>query len=448
MTKKLSKIDILALVVGSVIGWGAFYLPGQKFLPQSGLINTALGFLIGWIMIYFVQIAYHVMMLNHKDKGGEFSYVYNYLGKKHGFIVGWSLSFCYLTLIPLNASALTLVIKSLIPNFSYIYLYTIVGNKVYLSDLIISTLIIYSFYQINKHGISLSMTFQKLLIFLLVVIVSSLTGIILIKNYNNSEFITNYISNYQFNVSQMLQILAVIPFLFVGFDIVPQVITDLGFNRQFATRMTVIATGFGVLIYNAINLLTALTYSPKAAQHLTWASGSAVLNHFGWLGFLLLAIALFAAIVGGINGFMVGSSRVIASLASYQLMPKYFEIENELDVPVNALKFITLISILMPLLGRMIILYIVDLSSLMAGLTYAYVSYISISLSETRKEKIFCCLGFFVGLSFMLLLISPGSPSQLRPLSFIILLLWILLGYFYYTKLNKYNKSHFHKEKK
>ncbi|MFI3886511.1 APC family permease [Streptococcus parauberis] len=448
MTNKLSKIDVLALVVGSVIGWGAFYLPGQKFLHQSGVINTALGFLLGWIMIYFVQIAYHVMMLNHKDKGGEFSYVYNHLGKKHGFIVGWSLSFCYLTLIPLNASALTLVIKSLIPNFSYFYLYTIVGNKVYLSDLIVSTLIIYCFYQINKRGISLSMNFQKLLILLLVVIVLSLTSLILIKDYNSNIFISNYISHYHFDVSQILQILAVIPFLFVGFDIVPQVITDLGFNRHFATRMTVIATGFGVLIYNAINLLTALTFSPKAAHHLTWASGSAVLNHFGWLGFFMLAIALFAAIVGGINGFMVGSSRVIASLASYRLLPKYFEIENEVEVPVNALKFITFISILMPLLGRMIILYIVDLSSLMAGLTYAYVSFISISLSKTKLEKTFCYLGFIVGLTFMMLLISPGSPSQLRPMSFLILLLWVLLGYFYYTKLSKYHYSYFHKEKK
>src|SRR3712207_2501938 len=111
MNAKLSKMDIIALVIGSVIGWGAFYLPGQKFLVQSGVINTAIGFLIGWVLIYFIQVAYHVMMDNHKEKGGEFSYIYEHLGKLHGFIVGWSLTFCYLTLIPLNATAVALVIR-------------------------------------------------------------------------------------------------------------------------------------------------------------------------------------------------------------------------------------------------------------------------------------------------------------------------------------------------
>lgn len=87
----------------------------------------------------------------------------------------------------------------------------------------------------------------------------------------------------------------------------------------------------------------------------------------------------------------------------------------------------------------MIILYIVDISSLMAGLTYAYVSYISIKLATSQKEKWLCFLGFLVGLLFIILLVFPGSPSQLRPQSFAILLIWILLGSFYFRKLNNYN---------
>lgn len=438
MPKKLNKIDILALVIGSVIGWGAFYLPGQKFLTQSGVINTAIGFIIGWGLIYFVQVAYHVMMENHHDKGGEFSYVYKQLGRQHGFIVGWALSFCYLTLIPLNASALSLVIKSLLPNFSYMYLYSIAGNPVFLSDLVISTSVIYCFYIINKKGISLSMTFQKILILSLVAIVFLLTFLMVLKP-EKSTFIQTYISHYQFDFGQIIQVLAIIPFLFVGFDIVPQVITDLGFDRKFATKMTILATGFGVLIYNALNVMTALAFTPQKAHTLTWASGNAVHTHFGWLGFACLCLALFAAIVGGINGFMIGSSRVFESLGCHGLLPDYFSKENEASVPENALKFVTIISILMPFLGRMIILYIVDISSLMAGLTYAYVSYISIKLATSQKEKWLCFLGFLVGLLFIILLVFPGSPSQLRPQSFAILLIWILLGSFYFRKLNNYS---------
>lgn len=45
------------------------------------------------------------MLLNQNKEGGEFSYAYNNLGRINGYIVGWSLAFCYLTLIPLNAMA-------------------------------------------------------------------------------------------------------------------------------------------------------------------------------------------------------------------------------------------------------------------------------------------------------------------------------------------------------
>ncbi len=431
MNKKLSKIDIIALVIGSVIGWGAFYLPGQKFLVQSGVINTALGFVLGWFLIYFIQIAYHVMMRQHKERGGEFSYVYKNLGRKHGFIVGWSLTFCYLTLIPLNATAVALVIRSLFPNFLYGQLYSIAGYTVYASDLVISTIVILLFYFINKKGLTLSMTLQKLLIFLLFLLVFAITASLYFKSDTN-QFRAFYLQDYHFNFKELLQVLAIIPFLFVGFDIVPQVLTDIGFDTKFATRMTVLATGFGVLIYNLLNVMTALAYSPKQAHRMEWASGQAVLEYLGIVGFVGLAIALVAAIVGGVNGFMIGSSRILASLGSYRLLPDYFKIENSRGVPEKSLKFVTFISILMPFLGRMVILYIVDLSSLMAALTYVYVSFVSSHLAETMLEKWCSRIAMIVGGLFVLLLILPGSPSQLSLASFAILGIWTVLGFVYF----------------
>lgn len=47
MKKQLTRIDVLGLVIGSVIGWGAFTLPGKQFLPTSGVVNTTLGLVIG-----------------------------------------------------------------------------------------------------------------------------------------------------------------------------------------------------------------------------------------------------------------------------------------------------------------------------------------------------------------------------------------------------------------
>lgn len=123
MRKKLNRIDILALALGSIIGWGAFTLPGTKFLSESGIINTMIGLILGGIGILFVQEGYHIMMKNHQEDGGEFSYTYQKIGKKSGFVVGWSLTLCYISLVPLNATVFALVLKKLFGsrmNFIYI----------------------------------------------------------------------------------------------------------------------------------------------------------------------------------------------------------------------------------------------------------------------------------------------------------------------------------------
>ncbi|MGT2742748.1 APC family permease [Streptococcus plurextorum] len=439
----LSKLDVISLVIGSVIGWGAFYLPGNKLLPEAGVVNTAIAFLIGVVLIYFIQMGYHVMVEHHHERGGEFSYVFAHLGRGHGFLVGWALTFCYLTLIPLNATAVVLVLKELFGELSFGYLYTIASYPVYVTDVLISTVVILAFYWINLQGIHLSMRLQKLLIISLVAIVA-VSFVYMLFFGDRRQFVATYLEQSTIDGIAILKVLAIIPFLFVGFDIVPQVLTDLGFPHRFATRMTLLATIIGMLIYNMLNIITALAYTPNQASRLVWASGGAILEYAGWLGFSGLCLALFAAVVGGINGFLVGSSRVLASLATHKLLPAYFAQENHYGIPTNALRFVTMISVLMPFLGRSVILYIVDLSSLMAAVTYAYVCYVSSRLTEKRIMKSQSLLGMLLGIVFAILLVFPNSPSQLSPYSFGILGVWVGLGflYFHFAK-NKQNKKEF-----
>ncbi|MGT2949699.1 hypothetical protein BU202_00030 [Streptococcus cuniculi] len=431
MSKGLSKLDVIALVIGAVIGWGSFYLPGNKFLPEAGVINTAIGFVVGGILIYAIQVGYHTMMFHHHEQGGEFSYTLVHLGKKHGFAVGWALSFCYLTLISLNATAVVLVLKEVLGTVSYGYLYTIAGYPVYLSEIGIGMGIIYFFYWINKRGLVLSMTFQKILILCLVATVVVLS-IWMFFHGNKQQFYASYVAHYQLDLAAIIRVVAIIPFLFVGFDIVPQVMTDLGFSIKAATKVTLLATTVGVLIYNLLNLMTALAYAPVQAKNLAWASGSAVLTYAGWFGFGALCIALFAAVVGGINGFLIASSRVVSSLALYELLPSRYAQQNQHQVAEQALKFVSLIAAMLLFLGREVILYIVDLSSLMAAVTYAYVCFISARLAKSPVDKRLSQLGVVISFFFIGLLLVPGSPSQLGGISMGILLGWILLGLLYF----------------
>ena len=55
MKKSLGKFDIFAIVLGAIIGWGSFMLPGTKFLKEAGVINTALGLILGAICIILIE---------------------------------------------------------------------------------------------------------------------------------------------------------------------------------------------------------------------------------------------------------------------------------------------------------------------------------------------------------------------------------------------------------
>ena len=434
MENKLNPIDILSIALGSIIGWGSFTLPGSKFLPESGVINTAIGLTLGGLAVIFIQIAYRVMMENHLEDGGEFSYTYRNMGKLNGFIVGWSLILCYLSLVPLNATAFVLVMKRLFgPSLEKIYLYSVAGYPVYLSEVLIASLVIVLFAYINIRGIKSSARAQNTMVLLLVINVVIVLSLMLLKA-DKSIFIENYMVGEEINFGKISKVLAIAPFLFVGFDVIPQVSTELNFKPKKAITIGVISLFAGIFIYNSLNLITSLAYGPEEALKQEWALGSAVLNNLGIVVFIMLCIALTSAVVTGINGFMLGSSKLVGALSAYRLFPEKYKEKNKVGVNENAIKFVTLIGLIAPFFGRQVILYIVDMSSLLAAIAYLYVCYISSKIAASKLESYLSKIGAAVSFIFILLLVVPTSPARLSFPSIIFMILWVMAGVFYYRK--------------
>lgn len=435
MSENLSKIDVFSIVLGSIIGWGSFMLPGSKFLIEAGVINTTIGLFLGALFIIIIQSSYHTMLKNHHDEGGEFSFTYKHCGKNHGFIVGWFLLLAYLTIIPLNGTAFPLVIRKIFGDlFQFGYLYSIAGYEIYLGEIILSNLVILLFAYVNIRGIKESARVQNFIALVLVGLVFTIFATMFFK-VDRSRFMNSYIYNYKFNLGEVLRVFAITPFAFVGFDHIPQVCKEYEFGPKTASLIAVVSVLIGASIYSILNLTTGLVYTPEEAYALDWALGSGVLEELGQLGFLSLVIALSAAVTSGINGFMISTSKLMGSISNHKMVPKKYAYVNKNGVLENAIIFATIISLIAPWFGREVILWIVDMSSLGAAIAYFYVCLIAFRIGQGRFKKLMSLLGIIASFSTVLLLLIPSSPAALGKESLIALGLWVLLGSIFYIRI-------------
>ena len=434
MTKKLRFYEIIAILLGAIIGWGCFMLPGEKFLPNSGVINTSIGLFLGTLSIIVIEKSYRFMMNQDIDEGGEFSYVHKFLGNDHGFVVGWFLSLAYISLIPLNAIAFPLVIDKISPGIlNFGYLYNIAGQDIYIGQILISFIIILFFMLLNIRGVKNSGTVQAVIIGLLVVSVVVVSiGMFSTANYN--KFYENYIKDYQFDFGEIASVFAITPFLFIGFDAIPQLVKDMNVSRKTASNMALASLFAGMFIYILMNLCTGLAFGTNELMNLDWALGSAVESHLGIAGFIFLIIALAGAVSGGINGFMICGSKLLGAMTNAKLLPAKLNKETKRGTRYIILIGMSIIALVMCFFGRKVVIWVVDMCSMGAAITYFYVCLTTFKIVKEKKVKVVAIIGALLSILFMCLLLIPGSPAFLSIEALICLGVWVGLGIIFFIR--------------
>ena len=433
--KKLKAGEVFAILLGAIIGWGSFMLPGTKFLHTSGVINTSIGIFLGTMCIVLIERSYRYMMQQDINEGGEFSYVLMFLGKKHGFIVGWFLFLAYLSLVPLNATAFPLVINKWSHGLlDFGYLYTIAGDAVYLGEVLASALIVLFFTYLNLRGTKQSGSVQFFIVLALILCVFLVTGGMLMTA-DMDAFYQNYVQDNGFDFAQIAPVIAITPFLFIGFDAIPQLVKDMNLSRKRASLMAVTALLIGMSCYILLNFATALAYGPQEAYQLDWALGYGVMEHLGKFGFLLLVIALGSAVSGGINGFMICAVKLIGAMGREDVLPRVLSKTDERGVARKAIWFVSLVGIAACFFGREVVNWVVDMCSFGAAVTYFYVCLTTFLKADTARVRIEAAVGAFLSVCFALLLIVPASPAALSVPARIFLGIWIALGAVLFVRL-------------
>lgn len=421
MKKILSQKDLFSIALGAIIGWGAFVLPGNFFLKSAGVTNTAVGFFVAVIMLFFIEQCYCVLMKLHSASGGEFTFANNEFGGKIGFITGWMLLLAYISIIPLNATAVPMVLQSVITSYDQgALLYSIADYPVYLNDLIISLITIVIFTVINARGLKGAKWAQNFCI------LSLLFSIVALTFFGAFRVDSNHIANFASNAGSLdfdkiVRIITFAPWAFMGFDTVAQMSEEFNVEGKRASMAALIAVIFGAVVYNALNVFTAFGVHSSELENSIWATGEAVFNMLGPVAITVLSIAMLGAVVSGLNGFFMSSSRLI--LAMYRA-----KTDAKMELNGTIFYLIGAISCLVPFFGRNALFWFVDLASVGASFAYLVTCAAAWKVSQDRFMKFISIIGISVSGLFLLFLLTPFFGSNIPVVSAVCLMIWLALG--------------------
>ncbi|WP_096439280.1 APC family permease [Alteribacter populi] len=454
LKKVLKPHWVWAIALGSAVGWGCFILP-VVWMDQAGPLGAILGLVIGALLMIVIAVSFGFLINNFPVSGGGFAYAYLGFGRNHAYICGWFLTLGYICIVALNASALALLGKFLIPDLVEVgYVYSISGWEVYAGEIVIASLALIAFAFFNIRGTEISGRIQFIFCATLVLGIVTLTASMLL---HSSSTLSNIepLFNPQIPVwTAVISIVAIAPWAYVGFDNIPQAAEEFDFSPKKAFMLIVLSIIVASLLYSLMIIATAVAmpWQLLVGEQPIWGTGDAVSNVLGITGVLLLALSLCMGIFTGLNGFYVSSSRLLFAMGRAKVLPHIFtKLHPRHETPYIGILFTCLCCLIAPWFGREVLLWVVDMTATGVTIAYFYTCIVafklfkwsekdSVNSGELSKldgavspfKKSLSLLGALCGLTFLSLLLIPGSPAFLGTPSLIALIVWVLLGTIFY----------------
>ena len=473
LRRQLSPMHVWAIAFGCVIGWGSFINPGKKFLPNSGVAGTTIAMILGALVMIIIAFSYAYMVPKYPNAGGEFSFAKNTFGKHMAFLCGWFLVVAYLTNVPMNSTAIGLIVDGLDGSADILkfgFHYNIAGFDIYMGEMLLSMMVLILFGWLNMIGVRKAGIVQTILSSLLVtcVFVLFLSAVFSAKakgvnmrpiwGFDKAAAkaagaVTANISQYAHTgtagvLSAILATFAIAPWAYVGFDAIPQAAEEFNFSFKKVSFIMMIAIVFGCFVYVSNNAVAAAALEnwPERVMAGDWVLLIAAEELLGNFGKVLIGLGVSCAVLSGIMGFYLASSRLMYSMSREGYLPEWFgKVNEKYGTPRNAILFCILVSLSGPILGREALGWFVDMSAIGASIGYFFTCASTLKTEKRDGDgsaflRAMAITGIGFSLAFMILQLIPIpglSGVHFGKESYIMLVIWVLLGLIFYMKQRK-----------
>ena len=249
-------------------------------------------------------------------------------------------------------------------------------------------------------------------------------------------------------MSAILATFAIAPWAFVGFDTIPQAAEEFKFSYKKVMLILCVAIAFGCFVYTSNNTVAAAALEnwPDRVMKGEWVLLIAAEELLGTFGKVLVGVGVSCAVLSGIMGFYLASSRLIYSMSRDGYLPKWFcKVDKKYSTPKNAMIFCIAISLTGPVLGREALGWFVDMSAIGASIGYFFTSAATLVTMKRFGDgklhlKVTAVLGVVFSLIFMVLQLIPIpglSGVHFGTESYIMLAVWVILGTVFFFKQKK-----------
>lgn len=442
LVRVLSRKDVLVLAFGAMIGWGWVVLAGT-WVQSAGSLGAMLAFLIGGLMVVLVGLTYAELTSAMPKVGGEHVFTFRAMGAGPSFIATWAIILGYVSVVAFEAVALPTVVEYLFPTYKQGYLWTVAEYDVYLTWVLVgiggSVLVTI----VNYFGIK-PVAFAQAVVTALIGIVGLLFMTGSVVNGSSQLMEPLFVGGW----TGIFAVLVMTPFMFVGFDVIPQAAEEINVPYKSIGKILIFSVILAVVWYVLIIFGVARTLTPEAMAASTLVTADAMATMFNgeWAG-TLLVIAGIGGIMTSWNAFYVGGSRAIYAMAKAKMLPEFLAyLHPKYKTPTNAILLIGVLSVIAPLFGRRMLVWLVDAGGLAIVVAFLMVaiSFVILRKKEPEMERPFKVSGgstvgyLAIALSiFFIVLYLPGMPAALLwPYEWAMVLGWVILGavFYYWAK--------------
>ena len=445
-TPYLSIAGAWALAFGCSVGWGAFVMPGNTFLPLAGPVGSAVGLGLGAAVMLLIAANYHFLMNRFPDAGGTYTYTKKSFGYDHGFLSAWFLILTYVAIIWANATALPLIARTLLgETFQFGFHYEIAGYHVYLGELMLAvgSLILAALVCLRRRAAETTQIVMAVLLFAGIVICFTAAAF----RTEVAEPFRPAFSEKQGAIEGSFTVFALAPWAYVGFESIAHSAGEARFSLRHGFRImagALIAAGAAYILLNLLAVMavpegcsTWVDYTESLADQKGLASQPTFFAADSALkpaGSAILGIAALCGIFTGLIGHFIALSRLLTALAEDGLLPAPIAGEDQHQVPRRAILCILLPSMLLPFFGRTAISWIVDVTTVGATIAYAFASASAWKEAAKQKNRLYTVtgiVGVVVSMLFALEFLVPNiiSVKTLATESYLILAAWGILGF-------------------